>query len=64
MPDTWETARGLNKNSATDATTYSTTNPGYLNIEVYVNSLGTSGLVVQSKSKQGPAKPSKTVLVK
>ena len=51
MPDAWETARGLNKNSATDATTYSTTNPGYLNIEVYVNSLGvTSGLVVKSNS--------------
>jgi hypothetical protein len=53
MPDAWETARGLNKNSATDATTYSTTNPGYLNIEVYVNSLvSTSGLVVLAKQEK------------
>jgi hypothetical protein len=50
MPDAWETARGLNKNNKADATTYSTTSPGYLNIEVYVNSLvSTSGLFVQSK---------------
>jgi len=39
IPDAWETAHGLNKNNKADATAYSTTNAGYLNIEVYVNSL-------------------------
>lgn len=41
MPNAWETANGLNPNSASDAVTASTTNPGYLNIEVYINSLVT-----------------------
>jgi len=41
MPNAWETAQGLNPNSAADAVATSTTNPGYLNIEVYVNSLVT-----------------------
>jgi hypothetical protein len=63
MPDTWETARGLNKNSAADATTFSTTNPGYLNIEVYVNSLvSTSSLLVQHK--QETAAPKRVAAVK
>jgi Rieske Fe-S protein len=39
MPDAWEDAHGLNKNSAADALTASTTNAPYLNLEVYVNSL-------------------------
>lgn len=39
MPDTWEDAHGLNKNSAADAVAVSTTNASYLNLEVYVNSL-------------------------
>jgi len=39
MPDAWEMAHGLNKNSAADAVTYSTAFPAYLNIEVYINSL-------------------------
>jgi hypothetical protein len=40
MPDTWETANGLNPNSAADASTYSLDPKGYYtNIEVYANSL-------------------------
>ncbi len=39
MPDNWEDAHGLNKNNAQDAVAYSTTNPQYLNIEVYINTL-------------------------
>lgn len=39
MPDAWEDAHGLNKNDPADALTISTTEPGYLNIEVYVNGL-------------------------
>ncbi len=38
MPDAWEDANGLNKNSA-DALAVSTTNAPYLNIEVYINDL-------------------------
>jgi hypothetical protein len=49
MPNAWEDARGLNKNNKQDATVRSTTNPGYLNIEVYVNSLVTPALIVQNK---------------
>lgn len=37
MPDTWETANGLNPNLASDATKLSTN--GYLNIENYINSI-------------------------
>ncbi|MNQ37604.1 Fibronectin type III domain protein [compost metagenome] len=36
MPDNWEDANGLNKNSA-DALTVSTSHAPYLNIEVYIN---------------------------
>jgi len=39
LPDAWEDAHGLNKNSKADAVAYSTAAPAYLNIEVYVNSL-------------------------
>ncbi|GGF14936.1 LamG-like jellyroll fold domain-containing protein [Flavobacterium limi] len=38
MPDTWEDANGLDKNTA-DALAVSTTNAPYLNIEVYINGL-------------------------
>ncbi|WP_140487804.1 LamG-like jellyroll fold domain-containing protein [Flavobacterium sp. GSA192] len=38
MPDAWEDANGLNKNSA-DALAVSTTQAPYLNIEVYINGL-------------------------
>ncbi|MDL2241953.1 fibronectin type III domain-containing protein, partial [Bacteroidales bacterium OttesenSCG-928-L03] len=37
MPDAWEEANGLNKNSAADAVQVATN--GYLNIENYINSL-------------------------
>jgi hypothetical protein len=36
MPDTWEDARGLNKNLATDRNGYSSTS-GYNNVENYIN---------------------------
>jgi hypothetical protein len=39
MPDAWEDAHGLNKNSAADAVAASATNAPYLNVEVYLNSL-------------------------
>ena len=40
MPDIWETANGLNPNSAADATTYTLDTKGYYtNIEVYCNAL-------------------------
>ncbi len=41
MPDTWETANGLNPNDASDASTYTldTDKKYYTNIEVYANSL-------------------------
>ncbi|PXY47404.1 pectate lyase [Flavobacterium hydrophilum] len=38
MPDAWEDANGLDKNTA-DALAVSTTNAPYLNIEVYINGL-------------------------
>jgi hypothetical protein len=38
MPDAWEDANGLDKNTA-DALLVSTTNAPYLNIEVYINGL-------------------------
>lgn len=37
MPDSWESANGLNPNLASDAVTYATN--GYLNIENYINSI-------------------------
>jgi hypothetical protein len=52
IPDSWEDAHGLNKNLKADATAFSTSNPGYLNIEVYVNSLvSSSTLIVQRSDK-------------
>lgn len=40
MPDTWETAHGLNPNGADDANLYSLDSKGfYTNVEVYCNSL-------------------------
>lgn len=39
MPDAWEDANGLNKNNKADAVAFSTSDPRYLNIEMYVNSL-------------------------
>ncbi|KUJ59877.1 pectate lyase [Flavobacteriaceae bacterium CRH] len=39
MPDAWEDANGLNKNSNSDALVVSTSHSPYLNIEVYINGL-------------------------
>ncbi|PTR01428.1 cellulose binding domain-containing protein [Mucilaginibacter yixingensis] len=39
MPDAWEDANGLNKNDKSDAVAFSTNDPRYLNIEMYINSL-------------------------
>ena len=40
MPDAWEDANGLNKNSANDAVTYTLDSKGwYTNLEVYLNSI-------------------------
>ncbi|TXK32792.1 T9SS type A sorting domain-containing protein [Pontibacter qinzhouensis] len=39
MPDAWEDAHGLDKNNKQDAVAFSSEQPGYLNIEVYINSL-------------------------
>ncbi|GGA84319.1 hypothetical protein GCM10008015_26420 [Flavobacterium palustre] len=39
MPDAWEDANGLNKNSSADALAVSATQAPYLNIEVYINGL-------------------------
>ena len=50
IPDTWETANGLNPNDASDALTYSLDCKGYYtNLEVYANSL------VEDIMKQGNA---------
>jgi hypothetical protein len=50
IPDSWETSHGLNKNLKADATAFSTTNPGYLNIEVYVNSLVSGAMLIVQRS--------------
>jgi|GEM_PF-260389 len=42
MPDAWEDANGLNKNNKDDAVAMSTTQTGYLNIEVYINELASN----------------------
>lgn len=40
MPDTWETANGLNPNDASDALTYTLDSKGYYtNLEVYANAI-------------------------
>ena len=39
IPDTWETANGLNPNDATDGKAITLSKEGYTNLEVYLNSL-------------------------
>jgi hypothetical protein len=39
MPDDWETAHGLNPNSAADGNTFTLSSEGYTNLEIYLNSL-------------------------
>jgi hypothetical protein len=46
MPDVYETAHGLNPNSAADAVLPAKNGGGYTNIEVYLNSLVPLGTVV------------------
>lgn len=53
MPNAWETANGLNPNNAADATAFSTQVPGYLNIEVYINSLVGPSAAQSTLTKQG-----------
>ncbi|HBL75524.1 MAG TPA: pectate lyase [Prolixibacteraceae bacterium] len=50
MPDTWEDAKGLNKNSASDAQ-LKTVDGEYPNVEVYINSL-VSG-IIENQNKGG-----------
>jgi hypothetical protein len=70
MPDSWEDAHGLNKANAQDAVAFSTTHPGYLNIEVYINTVPSiappafikppTGVTLSATSVELPA-PSSTV---
>lgn len=39
IPDTWETAHGLNPKDASDGVTTTLSKEGYTNLEVYMNSL-------------------------
>ncbi|MEI6946850.1 LamG-like jellyroll fold domain-containing protein [Paraflavisolibacter sp. H34] len=73
MPDAWEDANGLNKNNKADAVAFSASQPAYLNIEVYVNSLTATpppvfvkpptALNLSATSVETPA-PASTVVVK
>ena len=51
MPDAWETANGLNPNSATDGNTVNST--GYTMLEVYMNSLVAS--IISNQNEGGVA---------
>jgi hypothetical protein len=55
IPNSWETSHGLNPNLKADATAMSSTNPGYLNIEVYLNSLVSSSLLLVQQVEKTPA---------
>ncbi|ADY54253.1 hypothetical protein Pedsa_3724 [Pseudopedobacter saltans DSM 12145] len=73
IPDIWEDANGLNKNDKTDAVKYSLSNPEYLNIEVYINSLmdtppspfiiPPSNILLSSVSVETPS-PQSTITIK
>lgn len=43
MPDSWETAHGLNPHNADDASKLAKNGGGYTNIEVYLNSVASKG---------------------
>jgi len=51
MPDTWEDARGLNKNDATDGPTV--TDDGYTNLEHYLNGIVAS--ITEAQNADGTA---------
>lgn len=53
IPDAWETANGLNKNDASDALKASVS--GYLNIELYINSLVSEVKSPMVSLQSGPA---------
>ena len=55
IPDSWESSHGLNPNLKADATTMSSSNPGYLNIEVYINSLVSANLLLVKHEAETPA---------
>src|SRR5690606_24117970 len=63
MPNEWEDANGLDKNNAADALAMSTTSPGYMNIEVYINSINgsTSTPAPATLTKQGAGSSSQTI---
>jgi autotransporter-associated beta strand protein len=52
MPDDWETAKGLNPNSAADANTTSST--GYTNIEDYINWMAQPHFYIAKNSTSQP----------
>ena len=55
MPDIWETANGLNPNSAADATTYTLDPKGYYtNIEVYCNALVEELMKMENQDAESP----------
>ncbi|MCC3160648.1 T9SS type A sorting domain-containing protein [Hymenobacter sp. 15J16-1T3B] len=70
LPDAWESSHGLNPTNPADAVAFSSAQPQYLNIEVYVNSLiktpapafvkPPTDLQLQATSAELPA-PSSTV---
>ena len=72
MPDSWEDANGLNKNSKADAVLFNASYPEYLNIEVYVNGLTTipppvfikapTNVTLSATSTEVP--PASTVIIK
>jgi hypothetical protein len=51
MPDVWETANGLNPNSAADGNAFTLSTEGYTNLEVYLNSLVSD--IVQNQNAEG-----------
>ncbi len=52
MPDTWETANGLNPNDANDRGIFATN--GYTNLENYLNSLVNSAAIISSTTSLSP----------
>lgn len=60
MPDVWETAHGLNPNSATDGAQFATS--GYTNLEMYLNGSGqTNGTPVPTVTPTSTPTPTSTI---
>jgi len=51
MPDSWETANGLNPNNAADGNAFTLSTEGYTNLEVYLNSLVST--IIQGQNAEG-----------